>query len=100
MGKLIVSAKPNKRLNYGPASKSKSKRSPRPKIAKEVKRKVYMRDSGSCVMCHENEINLKKMGRIMTYDHIIPWRAGGEHTVENLQLMCDVCNEWKSDKIV
>lgn len=33
---------------------------------------------------------------LMTKDHIVPKSAGGEDTLENLQVMCEDCNSMKS----
>lgn len=67
----------------------KSKRSRR--ISQSVMDKVWRRDEGKCVRCGSNE-NLE-------FDHIIPHSKGGANTYRNLQLLCEICNRAKSDKI-
>jgi hypothetical protein len=37
---------------------------------------------------------------LMTADHILPKSKGGTNDPENLQLLCDKCNRFKSDKIL
>ena len=62
-------------------------------IPSEVKREVWKRDGGKCVMCGSNH-NLH-------YDHDIPFSRGGSSTVaENVRLLCARHNLSKSDKIM
>lgn len=60
-------------------------------ISKKVRDSVWRRDGGRCVECDSNE-NLE-------YDHIIPFSKGGSNTERNIQLLCEVCNRNKSNKI-
>lgn len=68
-----------------------SKESYRKPIPDDVKIFVWNRDSGKCVKCGSKE-NLE-------YDHIIPLSKGGSNTARNLQLLCEICNREKGDKI-
>ena len=63
----------------------------RERISSAVKREVWRRDKGKCVICGVNE-NLE-------YDHVIPVSKGGANTVRNLQLLCEGCNRSKSARI-
>lgn len=54
---------------------------------------VLMRDGARCQMCG-NDV---QHGAILHVDHIHPWSKGGETTLENLQILCQVCNIGKSD---
>lgn len=36
-------------------------------------------------------------GALLHVDHVIPWSKGGETTLENLRVLCSVCNIGKSD---
>jgi hypothetical protein len=57
-----------------------------------VKREVWKRDRGKCVMCGSKD-NLH-------FDHIIPFSKGGSSIVpENIQLLCARHNLEKRDKI-
>jgi len=63
----------------------------------ETQRQVYDRDNGVCVQCGSS-VNIQ-------FDHIIPYKLGGSNTVDNIQILCLVCNAKKRttvgwDKIV
>ena len=60
-------------------------------IPRSVQREVWRRDGGACIECGSNER--------LEYDHIIPYSKGGADTVRNIQLLCEVCNRSKSDRI-
>lgn len=62
-------------------------------IPSEVKREVWKRDGGKCVLCGSDH-NLH-------YDHDIPFSRGGSSIVaENVRLLCAKHNLSKSDKIM
>jgi hypothetical protein len=61
-------------------------------VSPEVRKKVYHRDGGRCVMCGAT-VGLQ-------YDHIIPVSRGGGNTTENIQLLCQNCNALKSNRIM
>lgn len=56
-------------------------------IPPEVRREVWRRDEGRCVVCHSRER--------LEFDHIIPVIMGGSNTARNLQLLCETCNRGK-----
>lgn len=61
-------------------------------IPAEVKREVWKRDKGQCVICGDTK-NLH-------FDHIIPYSKGGSSLLaENIQLLCAKHNLEKRDKI-
>ena len=60
-------------------------------IPGDVRRAVWHRDGGACVMC--------KASDYLEYDHIIPFSKGGANTVGNVQLLCRKCNGEKSNRI-
>jgi hypothetical protein len=70
--------------------KHKTKREP----SDRLKVQVLMRDGNKCRIC-----GVVCDGGIhkMHFDHIIPWSKGGETTLENLQVLCSVCNEALGD---
>jgi 5-methylcytosine-specific restriction endonuclease McrA len=56
-------------------------------IPQDVKIAVSVRDQGRCVQCGSMED--------LHYDHKIPWSKGGANTVNNIQLLCGMCNRRK-----
>lgn len=70
--------------------KHKTKREP----SDRLKVQVLMRDGNRCRIC-----GAKCDGGIhkLHFDHIKPWAKGGETTLENLQVLCSVCNSALGD---
>lgn len=60
-------------------------------IPEDVKLLVWARDGGFCVHCGS--------AQALHFDHIIPVAKGGGNTATNIQILCQVCNLRKSDKI-
>lgn len=60
-------------------------------ISKAVQREVWRRDQGRCVQCDSKER--------LEFDHIIPFSKGGSNTARNIQLLCEICNRKKYNKI-
>lgn len=60
-------------------------------IPTKVKRAVWERDGGMCVICGSSEQ--------LHFDHIIPYSKGGADTLENLQILCVTCNLKKGARI-
>jgi len=61
-------------------------------ISSEVKKEVWKRDGGKCVLCGSTK-NLH-------FDHDLPFSRGGTSLiVKNIRLLCAKCNLAKSDKI-
>lgn len=61
-------------------------------IPSEVKKEVWKRDKGKCVLCGSNK-NLH-------FDHDLPFSKGGTSlTQKNIRLLCAKCNLKKSSKI-
>ena len=86
----------NRKIEYlrsRPAEKdTKPDLKSRKPIPQDVKIEVWRRDEGKCVACN-SVVNLE-------YDHIIPVSLGGSSTTRNIQLLCEVCNRAKSNKIM
>ena len=61
-------------------------------IPSEVKKEVWKRDKGRCVICGRNDQ--------LHFDHDLPWSKGGASiTVQNVRLLCARHNLQKSDRI-
>jgi 5-methylcytosine-specific restriction endonuclease McrA len=58
-------------------------------ISQHRRAAIYIRDGHQCVRCG------CKNG--LTIDHIIPKAAGGTDGIENLQTLCEDCNQAKGD---
>lgn len=61
-------------------------------IPEHVKVTVFQRDKGKCVECGYE-------GPYIEYDHIYPRSKGGQNTVENIQLLCRMCNLKKGNRV-
>ena len=61
-------------------------------IPDHVKAAVYHRDKGTCRQCGYQ-------GPYIEYDHIIPRSKGGPNTVDNIQILCRMCNLKKGDRV-
>ena len=59
----------------------------------KMKRKKYEEQKGICLFCKEHFEFSEMEG-----DHIIPWSKGGKTVYENLQMLCRMCNNTKSDR--
>lgn len=57
-----------------------------------VKRAIYFRDRGLCVICHKDLSGIVAIGLEENYDHIVPLALGGLNDVSNIQLLCKECN--------
>jgi len=58
-------------------------------IPESTKKVVYARDGGRCQCCGSTQ-NIE-------YDHIMPYSCGGSNDVSNIQLLCQQCNQSKSN---
>jgi hypothetical protein len=61
-------------------------------IPEHVKSGVFRRDGGRCVQCGYE-------GPYIEYDHKYPRSKGGQNTVENIQLLCRMCNLKKGSRV-
>lgn len=69
-----------------------SKRTPR-NINWRLRALVLMRDGARCRLCGA----VPGDGVRLHVDHVTPWSKGGETVLENLQVLCNVCNIGKGD---
>lgn len=59
----------------------------------KTQQKIYEKQRGICPGCQEHFAITQ-----MHADHITPWSGGGTTTPDNCQLLCQKCNQSKSDK--
>lgn len=70
-------------------------------IPKWVKRAVFFRDKGRCILCNKDLTGIININNIENYDHIVPLAMYGLNDVSNIQLLCKECNQIeKKDKSV
>ena len=62
-------------------------------FSEQMKRRVYEKQNHKCALC-QKECDFEEMQG----DHIIPWSKGGKTVEENLQMLCQKCNNTKADK--
>lgn len=58
-----------------------------------LRAQVLMRDGATCRLCGANP----QSGAKLHVDHLKPWSRGGETTLDNLQILCEICNIGKGD---
>jgi 5-methylcytosine-specific restriction endonuclease McrA len=58
-----------------------------------IRAQVLMRDGATCRLCGANP----QSGAKLHVDHLKPWSRGGETTLDNLQILCEICNIGKGD---
>lgn len=73
-----------------------SKQYERNKLNSKMRLMVKQRDNYTCRYC--GKVMLDGVG--LQIDHILPIAKGGKTELDNLQVLCSVCNRKKSDKIV
>ena len=61
-----------------------------------LKKAVYFRDHGRCVLCQKDLTGLISVDQTLHYDHIVPLHQWGINDPCNIQLLCDKCNLQKS----
>lgn len=67
----------------------------RNKLTSKLRLEVKRRDNYTCRYCGKEMFD----GVGLQIDHIIPIAKGGKTELDNLQVLCSVCNRKKSDKI-
>jgi hypothetical protein len=89
----------NEKDYYAPA------KSPDPPMSRRTSRSpdlrlryaVLQRDKFVCQGCGVSPATTS--GIRLQVDHITPWSAGGETVFDNLQTLCEACNQGKSDLV-
>ena len=66
-------------------------------FSEQMKRRVWEKQGHKCPLCVKNGIATEYAFEEMQGDHIIPWSKGGRTVEENCQMLCQKCNNDKSD---
>jgi hypothetical protein len=61
-------------------------------IPSVIRRLIFERDGGCCRAC-----GIPLTIKTAQLDHIVPWSAGGPDTSDNLRVLCQPCNEARSN---
>jgi hypothetical protein len=69
-------------------------------IPEWCKTAVFHRDRGRCCSCGCDLTSMFNIESKRHFDHIIPLAEGGLNDVSNIQLMCSICNNKKSNREV
>ena len=80
-----------KSLKIEPTTKHKTSRT----VNWRLRFLVMRRDNFKC--CIDGKSPATHPGTILVVDHIKPWSKGGETVMENLQTLCEPCNNGKSN---
>lgn len=62
------------------------------------KRRAYEKQNHKCPFCVKNGVDTQYDFEDMQGDHIIPWSQGGRTVDDNLQMLCQKCNNDKSNQ--
>ena len=62
------------------------------------RRRVYALQKHKCPFCVKTGIDTEYAFEDMQGDHIIPWSQGGKTVESNLQMLCQRCNNTKSNQ--
>ncbi|MFM1714619.1 HNH endonuclease [Aeromonas salmonicida] len=65
----------------------------RKNIPSWVRKAVYFRDRGRCVLCNKDLSGTLNLDNIANYDHIVPLSNFGFNDISNIQLLCKQCNQ-------
>ena len=78
----------NKKNKYDLIKKNDT---PRKSIPQWIRNSIYSRQNNKCNLCK------KSLGVARPCDHILPRFLGGEDNINNYQVMCTECHNWKSN---
>jgi len=86
------SLNPEKRVIYEQNRRAKKKANGG-KLSPLIREKLFELQMGKCACC-KAKVNLRNMH----LDHVMPISKGGSHTDDNVQLLCQPCNQSKYAK--
>jgi len=66
-------------------------------VPARVKRAVWKRDGGACAFTAPDGRRCSEKGRV-EYHHVVPYAAGGQTTLENLELRCTAHNRYEAER--
>jgi 5-methylcytosine-specific restriction endonuclease McrA len=81
-----------------PKSKDTNKTKPSRHIPAAVRDKVFARDKGRCAYVGANSARCNSTWNLQI-DHVTPFARGGEHSIENLRLLCAGHNRHEAKRI-
>ena len=67
-------------------------------IPAAVKRAVYERDQGHCRFLANSGRRCTERNRLEFHHHHLPYGRGGDHSVANIQLMCEIHNGYLAER--
>jgi hypothetical protein len=85
--KLAAAARPRGTRGTTPGSRH---------ISAAVRRAVWLRDSGRCAFVSHKGRRCAEEG-FLEFHHVAPYAAGGETTIENIQLRCRAHNGYEAE---
>jgi hypothetical protein len=89
----------NQQNHEAPAIPNAAKTQGKPRTSRSpdlrLRFKVLERDRFTCRACGISPAT--SPGSLLRIDHVVPWSSGGETVLENLQTLCESCNQGKSN---
>lgn len=82
-------------IGFETTSRRYFRKNQRSLMTQELRRKIMERDDYTCQICGKRMPDLVGL----QIDHIVPVSKGGKTIPSNLQVLCSVCNQSKSNKM-
>lgn len=84
----------NKEMYYASSAERRAKKAGSlGKLTRGIRKRLFAAQGGKCIYCSAD------LGRSAHLDHVIPLAKGGEHSDDNVQLLCPPCNLSKGAKM-
>lgn len=90
---------PDKRADAQQRRRARKKGAPSEKVTRA---EILRRDGPCCAFCGietTQPIHLKSAATDRHYDHIVPLKRGGHHSMKNMRILCAKCNISKKDRL-